>query len=128
MTPGTPASDAPQRERPAAGPTPLPQLTLNENERRVVLAALPELSQREREVFFAICEGGRNQDIAKRLHIASPTLRTHLTRLNHKLDTTSKADLIRLAAAVLLGRYRAAHAAERLAQDPHSTPRQRGDL
>lgn len=95
-----PASSHEHRDLPA------PELHLDPHERDVVLNALPELSAREREVLVAICEGGRNTDIAKRLFIAPPTLRTHLTRLNHKLDTTSKADLIRLAAAVLLDHYR----------------------
>jgi len=114
-TPARPAAAAPP-----AGPTP-PEFRLDEHERRIALDAIPELSVREREVLFAICEGGRNAEIAKRLHIAPPTLRTHLTRLNHKLGTQSKADLVRLVARAVLAAYRAGRGAETEASVPSPT-------
>lgn len=70
-------------------------------------SALDALTTREREVVLAICAGGTNEGIADRLCIALPTLRTHLMRLNQKLGTTSKGDVVRYVAAALIQGYRA---------------------
>ena len=122
-TPVTTRAATPARPaalEPPAEPNP-PEFRLDPHERRIALNAIPELSVREREVLFAICEGGRNADIAKRLHIAPPTLRTHLTRLNHKLGTQSKADLVRLVARAVLAAYRLQNGAETEASVPSPT-------
>ena len=42
----------------------------------------------------------------RRLGIALPTLRTHLMRLNQKLRTGSKSDVVRHVASLLLEGYR----------------------
>jgi DNA-binding CsgD family transcriptional regulator len=105
-------SDGPARER----ARPACRLELTEPERRFLHEALPDLTRREREVILELCEGGTNEAMADRLCIALPTLRTHLMRLNQKLGATSKGDLVRLVAAVLLTGYRQSRLA------PGSTP------
>ncbi|MBL0926869.1 MAG: helix-turn-helix transcriptional regulator [Phycisphaerales bacterium] len=75
-------------------------------ERSYLVHAFSSLTSRERDVVFAICEGGSNHSIAERLAIALPTLRTHLMRLNQKLGTTGKGDVVRFAASQLLDGYR----------------------
>lgn len=79
---------------------------LTPDERRAVAPALAPLTLREREVVLAACEGGDNEQIASRLGIAMPTLRTHMMRINHKLGTRGKSDLIRLIAGAVLPAYR----------------------
>lgn len=68
---------------------------------------LKELTDRERDVAFAVCTGGSNERMAERLCIALPTLRTHLMRLNQKLGTVRKGDIVRMLASRLLDAYRA---------------------
>ena len=81
-------------------------LELTASEQAFLSRSLAMLTTREREVLFAICEGGTNDVIADRLCIALPTLRTHLMRLNQKLGTTSKGDVVRFVAAKVLAGYR----------------------
>lgn len=81
-------------------------LALTEVETAYLHAALRELTDREREVVLAVCGGGKNDVIAARLSIAVPTLRTHLMRLNQKLGSGSKGDVIRFVASALLQGYR----------------------
>ena len=82
-------------------------LKLSEAERRHLASDLVALTDREREVVFAICSGGPNEAVAERLFIALPTLRTHLMRVNQKLGTRSKADVVRFVVGRLLEGYRA---------------------
>lgn len=81
-------------------------LELTDQERALVEEHFRDLTRREREVIFALCSGGTNEGMAERLCIALPTLRTHLMRLNQKLGTSSKGDVVRLVAAHLLRAYR----------------------
>jgi len=81
-------------------------LRLTEGELRHLRQALTQLTPREREVACAASSGGANEQIADRLCIALPTLRTHLMRINQKLGTTSKSDLIGYVLASLLDGYR----------------------
>lgn len=67
---------------------------------------LDALTDREREVALAICDGGSNEAIAERMYIALPTLRTHLMRINQKLGTKGKGDVVRLMVGRLLDSYR----------------------
>jgi ATP/maltotriose-dependent transcriptional regulator MalT len=82
------------------------RLSLLPFEEHYLEAALSNLTLREREVVLAICSGGTNDAVASRLCIALPTLRTHLMRLNQKLGTTSKGDVVRHAATILIDGYR----------------------
>jgi DNA-binding CsgD family transcriptional regulator len=72
---------------------------------------LDALTDREREVALAICDGGSNEVVAERLYIALPTLRTHLMRINQKLGTRSKGDVVRLMVGRLLDGYRSGRVA-----------------
>lgn len=83
-----------------------PSLQLTTGEVDYLRTSLTPLTSREREVVLAICAGGTNEGIAERLCIALPTLRTHLMRLNQKLGTTSKGDVVRFVAAGLIQGYR----------------------
>jgi DNA-binding CsgD family transcriptional regulator len=103
-----PAGARPMREGPEAvdATSPLGAIRLTPTERAFLDTALTDMTQRERDVVYALCEGGTNEEMAKRLSIALPTLRTHLMRLNQKLRTSSKSDVVRHIASVLLEGYR----------------------
>ena len=55
------------------------------------------LSSREREVVGLIGKGLRNKEIAQRLHISEPTVKSHLNRIFQKLNVKSRAELISYA-------------------------------
>lgn len=104
-------------------------LRLTPDERRTLSDELDALTEREREVALAICDGGSNEAVADRLYIALPTLRTHLMRINQKLGTRSKGDVVRLMVGRLLDGYRSGRIAgatrlsvEVAASAPGSTP------
>lgn len=101
--PARPLRDGPEAID-AAGP--LGAIRLTPTERAFLDTALTDMTQRERDVVYALCEGGTNEEMARRLSIALPTLRTHLMRLNQKLRTSSKSDVVRHIASVLLEGYR----------------------
>jgi len=75
-------------------------------ERKQLAKKLERLTPREREVAYAVFLGGDNEALANRLCIAMPTLRTHLMRINQKLGTTSKSDIVHYVAMSLLDAYR----------------------
>ncbi|MGD9693419.1 MAG: helix-turn-helix transcriptional regulator [Phycisphaerales bacterium] len=81
-------------------------LGLTDAERRFLEADLAHLTEREREVVFALCDGGSNEAIAERLYVALPTLRTHLMRIHQKLGVRSKADVVRVVTGRVLAAYR----------------------
>ncbi len=91
---------------PSADQTDAARLSLLPEEAKFLDAGLSHITTREREVVLAICAGGTNDAVASRLCIALPTLRTHLMRLNQKLGTTSKGDVVRYAATILIEGYR----------------------
>ncbi len=101
-------------------------MRLTPEERRTLGEELDSLTDREREVALAICDGGSNEAVAERMFIALPTLRTHLMRINQKLGTRSKGDVVRLMVGRLLESYRAGrigHPPESAAGSPaHSSP------
>jgi two-component system nitrate/nitrite response regulator NarL len=57
----------------------------------------PLLSAREQEVLELIADGISAPDIARRLQLATTTVRTHIQRLYDKLDASERAQLIRHA-------------------------------
>ena len=83
-----------------------PGLLASEAERRTLERSFSDLTNREREVLFALCDGGSNEQVAARLCIALPTLRTHLMRLHQKLGTSGKSELVGLAWQRLVAAYR----------------------
>lgn len=60
-------------------------------------AARPSLSEREWEVVSLVGQGFRNKEIALRLCISEPTVKTHLQRIFHKLDIQNRPQLITFA-------------------------------
>ena len=79
---------------------------LRVEERKHLANRLERLTPREREVAYSVFIGGDNEALASRLCIAMPTLRTHLMRINQKLGTTSKTDIVQYVALSLLDGYR----------------------
>ncbi len=82
-------------------------LRLTEPEWAYLLEFLGPLTDRERQVVKAVCAEGSNEDAAARLHVTLATLRTHLMKVNQKLGTSSKTDVVRMAADRVIRGYRA---------------------
>jgi DNA-binding NarL/FixJ family response regulator len=55
------------------------------------------LSDREKEIVHLIAHGYRNKEIASKLFISEPTVKTHLNRIFRKLDIQSRHQLITFA-------------------------------
>ena len=59
---------------------------------------IDQLSPRERQVLDGLVAGGTNKSIAKDLDLSPRTVETHRARLMDRLDVSTLADLIKLAA------------------------------
>lgn len=73
---------------------------------REAQAALGRLTPREREVLQALAEGLADKDMARRLHVSTETIRTHMVRILAKLGVDSRLQAVVFAAqhgAVKLG-------------------------
>lgn len=57
-------------------------------------ATEPELTEREREVISGVARGERNKEIAARLGISEPTVKTHLSSIYYKLGVDSRASAV----------------------------------
>lgn len=66
--------------------------------------ALPDLTDREREILHLIAAGARNADIASSLVISPKTVRNHISNIFTKLQVADRADAIDRAHAAGLGR------------------------
>ncbi|WP_166825877.1 response regulator [Brevibacterium limosum] len=56
--------------------------------------ALPELTDREREILIQVARGASNTEIAAILHIAVQTVKTHVSRILYKLDARDRAQAV----------------------------------
>lgn len=102
-------------------------IALTPPERRFLEEGLEALTAREREVVYALLDAAdrpnarsSNAGLADRLCVAEPTLRTHLMRINQKLGTASKSDLLRLVSLRLLQGYRRGELSPRSSDRPAS--------
>ena len=59
--------------------------------------ALPNLTDREFEVFQLLGQARSNREIAEQLHLSPKTVETHRMNLAHKLKLNSSAELLRFA-------------------------------
>jgi DNA-binding CsgD family transcriptional regulator len=55
------------------------------------------LSQREREVLRLLADGHRNEEIGRRLHIASETARAHIRNAMRKLGSDTRTQAVATA-------------------------------
>lgn len=76
----------------------LPGVAEAERERSEALERLSRLTPREREVFTAMVAGLSNKLIAHRLRISARTVEVHRANLMSRLEATSFAEAVRLAA------------------------------
>ena len=74
-----------------------------ESRSRPVAAALPELTDREREVLHLIAGGARNSEIAAQLFISPKTVRNHISNIFTKLHVADRAEAIAVARDAGLG-------------------------
>lgn len=74
-----------------------------ETRTRPVAAALPELTDREREVLQLIAGGARNSEIAAQLFISPKTVRNHISNIFTKLHVADRAEAIAVARQAGLG-------------------------
>jgi DNA-binding NarL/FixJ family response regulator len=66
-------------------------------DRKTAASRLPQLTDRELEVFRLLGRGASNQEIARTLWISESTVKTHVTRLFAKLDLRDRAQAVVLA-------------------------------
>lgn len=59
--------------------------------------SIDELSKREKEIIHLVSLGCRNKEIASRLYISEPTIKTHLYRIFQKLNIQNRHQLIAFA-------------------------------
>jgi two-component system, NarL family, response regulator YdfI len=57
----------------------------------------PELTKREREILQRVASGERNKEIAARLCISEPTVKSHLVSIYFKLGVDSRASAVAVA-------------------------------
>jgi DNA-binding NarL/FixJ family response regulator len=57
-------------------------------------SALPQLTQRERDVLRLLADGLANEEIGKRLFISAETVRTHVRKAMEKLDADTRTQAV----------------------------------
>lgn len=62
-----------------------------------VVAALGRLSPRESEVLHLVAQGATNPEIARTLYIGETTVKTHVSRIQTKLDARDRVHLVVIA-------------------------------
>lgn len=60
---------------------------------RLPMGAVTSLTRRERQIALAIAEGLSNKEIAQRLHISLPTVKTHVHCILRKLGVASRDEV-----------------------------------
>ncbi len=57
----------------------------------------PKLSDQEKRIVEFVSQGLKNKEVAQKLHISEPTIKTHLHRIFQKLNINNRAQLITFA-------------------------------
>ncbi len=70
------------------------QRKIIEKKQKLSAANFPDLSKREKEVLELLTEGLNNQEIADKLFVSVPTVKTHMSNLFLKLDVKSRSHAI----------------------------------
>lgn len=70
------------------------QRKIIEKKQRLSASNFPDLSKREKEVLELLTEGLNNQEIADKLFVSVPTVKTHMSNLFLKLDVKSRSQAI----------------------------------
>ncbi|GAA1140399.1 response regulator [Ornithinicoccus hortensis] len=52
------------------------------------------LSDREMEVIELLCQGSSNREIAQQMHLAEPTVKSHIGRIMQKLDVRDRVQIV----------------------------------
>lgn len=52
------------------------------------------LSDREMEVIALLCQGNSNREIAQQMHLAEPTVKSHIGRIMQKLDVRDRVQIV----------------------------------
>jgi DNA-binding CsgD family transcriptional regulator len=73
------------------------QKLVEENERLKNQLKIFRLSEREKEILKLIVHGYTSKEIADRLNLSKLTVDTHRKNIQHKLDVSNVAELIKLA-------------------------------
>jgi NarL family two-component system response regulator YdfI len=73
------------------------ELTLHEHSPPGNVAVESKLTGREREVLQRVAGGERNKEIAARLGISEPTVKSHLASIYFKLGVDSRASAVAVA-------------------------------
>lgn len=67
------------------------------------------VTQRELDVVMLVAEGAPDQEIARRLHLSSGTVRNYISAVMAKVDARNRVDLVRIGIRdgwLLVGQYR----------------------
>ena len=59
--------------------------------------AIPNLSERQREILFALCRGLSNPDISTQLDISLETVKQHLNNLFAKIGAANRTEAVAIA-------------------------------
>ena len=73
------------------------QKLMEENERLKNQLKILRLSEREKEILRFIVNGYTSKEIAEKLNLSKLTVDTHRKNIQHKLDVSNMAELIKLA-------------------------------
>ena len=66
----------------------------DQSKMRTVRGKIPKLTKKELEIVQLLCQGRSDAWISKNLHIANPTVKTHLRRIFSKMKVSNRAHCV----------------------------------